>query len=183
MFDTDNLINTTLPMSVGLSIHCWGECSQGVTGLATSNRAISDTVMWSRALWLRSYSRGNGSNAEQVIKSWRVYRGFQLLIPKGHSQRCNSHARGEGQVQGEDLALSLIMATDIQLELWGINCTWDDTIRRENLILKPDCLIVKRPWRQAINTNITEGQTGPWSYIRQSKNFSRCRETGVTRSW
>nr|DAS04023.1 MAG TPA: minor capsid protein [Caudoviricetes sp.] len=84
MFDIDNLINTTLPMSVRKVYQSIVEESVAkvVTGLATSDRAISDTVMKWAKKGFYGFTDSQGKRwradtyARQIIKStaWRVYR-------------------------------------------------------------------------------------------------------------
>ena len=84
MFDIDNLINTTLPMSVRKVYQAIVEESVAkvVTGLATSDKAISDTVMKWAKKGFYGFTDSQGKHwkadtyARQIIKStaWRVYR-------------------------------------------------------------------------------------------------------------
>lgn len=88
MNDIDNLINTTLPKSViGAYKSIIEEATaKVVTGLATSDKAISDTVMKWAQKGFYGFTDSQGKHwkadtyARQVIKStaWRVYREVRM---------------------------------------------------------------------------------------------------------
>lgn len=86
--DIDNLINTTLPMSVRKVYQSIVQESVAkvVTGLTTSDKAISDTVMKWAKKGFYGFTDSQGKHwkadtyARQVIKStaWRVYREVRM---------------------------------------------------------------------------------------------------------
>lgn len=88
MGDIDNLINTTLPMSVRKVYQSIVQESVAkvVTGLTTSEKAISDTVMKWAKKGFYGFTDSQGKRwradtyARQVIKStaWRVYREVRM---------------------------------------------------------------------------------------------------------
>lgn len=88
MGDIDNLINTTLPMSVRKVYQSIVQESVAkvVTGLTTSDKAISDTVMKWAQKGFYGFTDSQGKHwkadtyARQVIKStaWRVYREVRM---------------------------------------------------------------------------------------------------------
>lgn len=88
MGDIDNLINTTLPMSVRKVYQSIVQESVAkvVTGLTTSDKAISDTVMKWAKKGFYGFTDSQGKHwkadtyASQVIKStaWRVYREVRM---------------------------------------------------------------------------------------------------------
>lgn len=88
MGDIDNLINTTLPMSVRKVYQSIVQESVAkvVTGLSTSDKAISDTVMKWAKKGFYGFTDSQGKHwkadtyARQVIKStaWRVYREVRM---------------------------------------------------------------------------------------------------------
>lgn len=88
MGDIDNLINTTLPMSVRKVYQSIVQESVAkvVTGLTTSDKAISDTVMKWAKKGFYGFTDSQGKHwkadtyARQVIKStaWRVYREVRI---------------------------------------------------------------------------------------------------------
>ena len=88
MGDIDNLINTTLPMSVRKVYQSIVQESVAkvVTGLTTSDKAISDTVMKWAEKGFYGFTDSQGKHwkadtyARQVIKStaWRVYREVRM---------------------------------------------------------------------------------------------------------
>ena len=88
MGDIDNLINTTLPLSVRKVYQSIIEESVAkvVTGLTTSDKAISDTVMKWAEKGFYGFTDSQGKRwkadtyARQVIKStaWRVYREVRM---------------------------------------------------------------------------------------------------------
>lgn len=88
MGDIDNLINTTLPKSVRKTYQSIIEetTAKVVTGLATSDKAISDTVMRWAKKGFYGFTDSQGKHwradtyARQVIKStaWRVYREVRM---------------------------------------------------------------------------------------------------------
>ena len=88
MGDIDNLINTTLPMSVRKVYQSIVQESVAkvVTGLTTSDKAISDTVMKWAKKGFYGFTDSQGKHwkadtyARQVIKStaWRVYREVRM---------------------------------------------------------------------------------------------------------
>lgn len=88
MGDIDNLINTTLPMSVRKVYQSIVQESVAkvVTGLNTSDKAISDTVMKWAKKGFYGFTDSQGKHwkadtyARQVIKStaWRVYREVRM---------------------------------------------------------------------------------------------------------
>lgn len=88
MGDIDNLINTTLPMSVRKVYQSIVQESVAkvVTGLTTSDKAISDTVMKWAKKGFYGFTDSQGKRwradtyARQVIKStaWRVYREVRM---------------------------------------------------------------------------------------------------------
>lgn len=88
MGDIDNLINTTLPLSVRKVYQSIVEESVAkvVTGLTTSDKAISDTVMKWAEKGFYGFTDSQGKRwkadtyARQVIKStaWRVYREVRM---------------------------------------------------------------------------------------------------------
>ena len=88
MGDIDNLINTTLPMSVRKVYQSIVQESVAkvVTGLTTSDKAISDTVMKWAEKGFYGFTDSQGKHwkadtyARQVIKStaWRVYREVRI---------------------------------------------------------------------------------------------------------
>ena len=88
MGDIDNLINTTLPMSVRKVYQSiiQESVAKVVTGLSTSDKAISDTVMKWAKKGFYGFTDNQGKHwkadtyARQVIKStaWRVYREVRM---------------------------------------------------------------------------------------------------------
>lgn len=88
MGDIDNLINTTLPMNVRKVYQSIVQESVAkvVTGLTTSDKAISDTVMKWAKKGFYGFTDSQGKHwkadtyARQVIKStaWRVYREVRM---------------------------------------------------------------------------------------------------------
>ena len=208
MFDIDNLINTTLPMSVRKVYQSIIEESVAkvVTGLSTSDRAISDTVMKWAKKGFYGFTDSQGKNwradtyARQVIKStaWRVYReantapalelgidtfyyhkkatAREMCAPLQHQIVTLGEARVE---QGEKILALSDYGHGHPAGCQGINCTHEMTPYVVGANYKPELPehLEGLTEEQAIqNANVQAKQRALERSIRQSKEFLHVAE-------
>ncbi|HEP3940928.1 TPA: capsid protein [Streptococcus pyogenes] len=208
MFDIDNLINTTLPMSVRKVYQSIVEESVAkvITGLATSDRAISDTVMKWAKKGFYGFTDSQGKNwradtyARQIIKStaWRVYReantspalelgidtfyyhkkatAREMCAPLQHQIVTLGEARVE---QGEKILALSDYGYGHPAGCQGINCTHEMTPYIPGANYKPDLpdeLKDLTPEQAIENANTQAKQRALERSIRQSKEFLHVAE-------
>lgn len=208
MFDIDNLINTTLPMSVRKVYQSIIEESVAkvVTGLSTSDKAISDTVMKWAKKGFYGFTDSQGKNwradtyARQIIKStaWRVYReantapalelgidtfyyhkkatAREMCAPLQHQIVTLGEARVE---QGEKILALSDYGYGHPAGCQGINCTHEMTPYIPGANHKPDLPDELRdltPEQAIENANVQAKQRALERSIRQSKEFLHVAE-------
>ena len=208
MGDIDNLINTTLPMSVRKVYQSIVQESVAkvVTGLTTSEKAISDTVMkWAKkGFYCFTDSQGKrwraDTYARQVIKStaWRVYREVrmapaeelgidtfyyhkkatarEMCAPLQHQIVTTGVARTE---KGERILALSDYGYGYAGGCQGINCTHEMTPYIPGANYKPDLPDELRdltPEQAIENANVQAKQRALERSIRQSKEFLHVAE-------
>ena len=208
MGDIDNLINTTLPMSVRKVYQSIVQESVAkvVTGLTTSDKAISDTVMkWAeRGFYGFTDSQGKhwkaDTYARQVIKStaWRVYREVrtapaeemgidtfyyhkkatarEMCAPLQHQIVTTGVARTEA---GERILALADYGYGHPAGCQGINCTHEMTPYIPGVNYKPDLpdyLKDLTPEEAIENANVQAKQRALERSIRKSKEFLHVAE-------
>lgn len=208
MGDINNLINTTLPKSVMGTYQSIIEeaTAKVVTGLATSDKAISDTVMkWAKkGFYGFTDSQGNhwkaDTYARQVIKStaWRVYREVrmapaeemgidtfyyskkstarEMCAPLQHQIVTTGVARTE---KGERILALSDYGYGTAGGCLGINCTHEITPFVVGANYKPelgDDVKDLTPEQAIENANVQAKQRALERSIRQSKEFLHVAE-------
>ena len=208
MNDIDNLINTTLPKSViGAYKSIIEEATaQVVTGLATSDKAIADTVMKWAKKGFYGFTDSQGKRwradtyARQVIKStaWRVYREVrmapaeelgidtfyyhkkatarEMCAPLQHQIVTTGVARTE---KGERILALSYYGYGYAWGCQGINCTHEMTPYIPGANYKPDLPDELRdltPEQAIENANVQAKQRALERSIRQSKEFLHVAE-------
>lgn len=208
MGDIDNLINTTLPMSVRKVYQSIVQESVAkvVTGLTTSDKAISDTVIkWAeKGFYGFTDSRGKhwkaDTYARQVIKStaWRVYREVrmapaeelgidtfyyhkkatarEMCAPLQHQIVTTGVAR---EVNGERVLALADYGYGHPAGCQGINCTHEMTPYIPGVNYKPDLPDELRdltPEQAIENANVQAKQRALERSIRRSKEFLHVAE-------
>ena len=208
MGDIDNLINTTLPMSVRKVYQSIVQESVAkvVTGLTTSDKAISDTVMKWAKKGFYGFTDSQGKHwkadtyARQVIKStaWRVYREVrmapaeelgidtfyyhkkatarEMCAPLQHQIVTTGVARTEA---GERILALSDYGHGYAWGCQGINCTHEMTPYIPGANYKPDLPDELRdltPEQAIENANAQAKQRALERSIRQSKEFLHVAE-------
>lgn len=208
MGDIDNLINTTLPMSVRKVYQSIIEESVAkvVTGLTTSDKAISDTVMKWAEKGFYGFTDSQGKHwkadtyARQVIKStaWRVYReartapaeemgidtfyyhkkatAREMCAPLQHQIVTTGVARTEA---GERILALADYGYGHPAGCQGINCTHEMTPYIPGVNYKPDLpdyLKDLTPDEAIENANVQAKQRALERSIRKSKEFLHVAE-------
>ena len=208
MGDIDNLINTTLPMSVRKVYQSIVQESVAkvVTGLTTSDKAISDTVMKWAEKGFYGFTDSQGKRwkadtyARQVIKStaWRVYREVrmapaeelgidtfyyhkkatarEMCAPLQHQIVTTGVARTE---KGERILALSDYGYGYAGGCQGINCTHEMTPYIPGANYKPDLPDELRdltPEQAIENANVQAKQRALERSIRQSKEFLHVAE-------
>ena len=208
MGDIDNLINTTLPMSVRKVYQSIVQESVAkvVTGLTTSDKAISETVMkWAdKGFYGFTDSQGKDWKADtyarQVIKStaWRVYReartapaeemgidtfyyhkkatAREMCAPLQHQIVTTGVARTEA---GERILALADYGYGHPAGCQGINCTHEMTPYIPGVNYKPDLpdyLKDLTPEEAIENANVQAKQRALERSIRKSKEFLHVAE-------
>nr|DAJ51053.1 MAG TPA: minor capsid protein [Caudoviricetes sp.] len=208
MGDIDNLINTTLPMSVRKVYQSIVQESVAkvVTGLTTSDKAISDTVMKWAKKGFYGFTDSQGKHwkadtyARQVIKStaWRVYREVrmapaeelgidtfyyhkkatarEMCAPIQHQIVTTGVARTE---KGERILALSDYGYGYAWGCQGINCTHEMTPYIPGANYKPDLPDELRdltPEQAIENANVQAKQRALERSIRQSKEFLHVAE-------
>lgn len=208
MGDIDNLINTTLPMSVRKVYQSIVQESVAkvVTGLTTSDKAISDTVMKWAKKGFYGFTDSQGKRwkadtyARQVIKStaWRVYREVrmapaeelgidtfyyhkkatarEMCAPLQHQIVTTGVARTE---KGERILALSDYGYGYAWGCQGINCTHEMTPYIPGANYKPDLpdeLRYLTPEQAIENANAQAKQRALERSIRQSKEFLHVAE-------
>nr|DAR91748.1 MAG TPA: minor capsid protein [Caudoviricetes sp.] len=208
MGDIDNLINTTLPMSVRKVYQSIVQESVAkvVTGLTTSDKAISDTVMKWAEKGFYGFTDSQGKRwkadtyARQVIKStaWRVYREVrmapaeelgidtfyyhkkatarEMCAPLQHQIVTTGVARTE---KGERILALSDYGYGYAWGCQGINCTHEMTPYIPGANYKPDLPDELRdltPEQAIENANVQAKQRAIERSIRQSKEFLHIAE-------
>lgn len=208
MGDIDNLINTTLPISVRKVYHSIVQESVAkvVTGLTTSDKAISDTVMKWAEKGFYGFTDSQGKRwkadtyARQVIKStaWRVYREVrmapaeelgidtfyyhkkatarEMCAPLQHQIVTTGVARTE---KGERILALSDYGYGYAWGCQGINCTHEMTPYIPGANYKPDLPDELRdltPEQAIENANVQAKQRALERSIRQSKEFLHVAE-------
>lgn len=208
MGDIDNLINTTLPMSVRKVYQSIVQESVAkvVTGLTTSDKAISDTVMKWAKKGFYGFTDSQGKHwkadtyARQVIKStaWRVYREVrmapaeelgidtfyyhkkatarEMCAPLQHQIVTTGVARTE---KGERILALSDYGYGYAWGCQGINCTHEMTPFIPGANYKPDLPDELRdltPEQAIENANAQAKQRALERSIRQSKEFLHVAE-------
>ncbi len=208
MGDIDNLINTTLPMSVRKVYQSIVQESVAkvVTGLTTSDKAISDTVMKWAKKGFYGFTDSQGKRwkadtyARQVIKStaWRVYREVrmapaeelgidtfyyhkkatarEMCAPLQHQIVTTGVARTEA---GERILALSDYGYGYAWGCQGINCTHEMTPYIPGANYKPDLPDELRdltPEQAIENANVQAKQRALERSIRQSKEFLHVAE-------
>lgn len=208
MGDIDNLINTTLPMSVRKVYQSIVQESVArvVTGLTTSDKAISDTVMKWAEKGFYGFTDSQGKRwkadtyARQVIKStaWRVYREVrmapaeelgidtfyyhkkatarEMCAPLQHQIVTTGVARTEA---GERILALSDYGYGYAGGCQGINCTHEMTPFIPGANYKPDLPDELRdltPEQAIENANVQAKQRALERSIRQSKEFLHVAE-------
>ena len=208
MGDIDNLINTTLPMSVRKVYQSIVQESVAkvVTGISTSDKAISDTVMKWAKKGFYGFTDSQGKRwradtyARQVIKStaWRVYREVrmapaeelgidtfyyrkkatarEMCAPLQHQIVTTGVARTE---KGERILALSDYGYGYAWGCQGINCTHEMTPYIPGANYKPDLPDELRdltPEQAIENANAQAKQRALERSIRQSKEFLHVAE-------
>lgn len=208
MGDIDNLINTTLPMSVRKVYQSIIEESVAkvVTGLTTSDKAISDTVMKWAEKGFYGFTDSQGKHwkadtyARQVIKStaWRVYREVrkapademgidtfyyrkkatarEMCAPLQHQIVTTGIARTEA---GERILALADYGYGHPAGCQGINCTHEMTPYIPGVNYKPDLpdyLKDLTPEEAIANANVQAKQRALERSIRKSKELLHVAE-------
>lgn len=208
MGDIDNLINTTLPLSVRKVYQSIIEESVAkvVTGLTTSDKAISDTVMKWADKGFYGFTDSQGKHwkadtyARQVIKStaWRVYReartapaeemgidtfyyhkkatAREMCAPLQHQIVTTGVARTEA---GERILALADYGYGHPAGCQGINCTHEMTPYIPGVNYKPDLpdyLKDLTPEEAIENANVQAKQRALERSIRKSKEFLHVAE-------
>lgn len=208
MGDIDNLINTTLPMSVRKVYQSIVQESVAkvVTGLTTSDKAISDTVMKWAEKGFYGFTDSQGKHwkadtyARQVIKStaWRVYReartapaeemgidtfyyhkkatAREMCAPLQHQIVTTGVARTEA---GERILALADYGYGHPAGCQGINCTHEMTPYIPGVNYKPDLpdyLKDLTPEEAIENANVQAKQRALERSIRKSKEFLHVAE-------
>ena len=208
MGDIDNLINTTLPMSVRKVYQSIVEESVAkvVTGLTTSDKAISDTVMKWAEKGFYGFTDSQGKRwkadtyARQVIKStaWRVYREVrmapaeelgidtfyyhkkatarEMCAPLQHQIVTTGVAR---EVNGERVLALADYGYGHPAGCQGINCTHEMTPYIPGVNYKPDLpdhLQDLTPEEAIANANVQAKQRALERSIRKSKELLHVAE-------
>lgn len=208
MGDIDNLINTTLPMSVRKVYQSIVQESVAkvVTGLTTSEKAISDTVMKWAKKGFYGFTDSQGKRwradtyARQVIKStaWRVYREVrmapaeelgidtyyyskkstarEMCAPLQHQIVTTGVARTE---KGERILALSDYGYGYAGGCQGINCTHEMTPYIPGANYKPDLPDELRdltPEQAIENANVQAKQRALERSIRQYKEFLHVAE-------
>lgn len=208
MGDIDNLINTTLPMSVRKVYQSIVQESVAkvVTGLSTSDKAISDTVMKWAQKGFYGFTDSQGKHwkadtyARQIIKStaWRVYREVrmapaeelgidtfyyhkkatarEMCAPLQHQIVTTGVARTE---KGERILALSDYGYGYAWGCQGINCTHEMTPYIPGANYKPDLPDELRdltPEQAIENANAQAKQRALERSIRQSKEFLHVAE-------
>lgn len=206
--DIDNLINTTLPMSVRKVYQSIVQESVAkvVTGLTTSDKAISDTVMKWAEKGFYGFTDSQGKHwkadtyARQVIKStaWRVYREVrmapaeelgidtfyyhkkatarEMCAPLQHQIVTTGVAR---EVNGERVLALADYGYGHPAGCQGINCTHEMTPYIPGANYKPDLpdyLKDLTPEEAIENANVQAKQRALERSIRKSKEFLHVAE-------
>lgn len=208
MGDINNLINTTLPKSVREVYQSIIEeaTAKVVTGLATSDKAISDTIMKWAQKGFYGFTDSQGKHwkadtyARQVIKStaWRVYREVrmapaeelgidtyyyskkatarEMCAPLQHQIVTTGVARTE---KGERILALSDYGYGSAGGCLGINCTHEITPFVVGANYKPDLpdnLKDLTPEQAIENANVQAKQRALERSIRQSKEFLHVAE-------
>jgi hypothetical protein len=208
MGDIDNLINTTLPLSVRKVYQSIIEESVAkvVTGLTTSDKAISDTVMKWAEKGFYGFTDSQGKRwkadtyARQVIKStaWRVYREVrmapaeelgidtfyyhkkatarEMCAPLQHQIVTTGVAR---EVNGERVLALADYGYGHPAGCQGINCTHEMTPYIPGVNYKPDLpdhLKDLTPEEAIANANVQAKQRALERSIRKSKELLHVAE-------
>ena len=208
MGDIDNLINTTLPLSVRKVYQSIVEESVAkvVTGLTTSDKAISDTVMKWAEKGFYGFTDSQGKRwkadtyARQVIKStaWRVYREVrmapaeelgidtfyyhkkatarEMCAPLQHQIVTTGVARTEA---GERILALADYGYGHPAGCQGINCTHEMTPYIPGVNYKPDLpdyLKDLTPEEAIENANVQAKQRALERSIRKSKELLHVAE-------
>lgn len=208
MGDIDNLINTTLPLSVRKVYQSIVEESVAkvVTGLTTSDKAISDTVMKWAEKGFYGFTDSQGKRwkadtyARQVIKStaWRVYREVrmapaeelgidtfyyhkkatarEMCAPLQHQIVTTGVARTES---GERILALADYGYGHPAGCQGINCTHEMTPYIPGVNYKPDLpdhLKDLTPEEAIANANVQAKQRALERSIRKSKELLHVAE-------
>ena len=208
MGDIDNLINTTLPKSIREVYQSIVEESTAkvITGLATSDQAISDTVMKWAKKGFYGFTDSQGKRwradtyARSIIKStaWRTYRearvapaeelgidtfyyskkatAREMCAPLQHQIVTTGVARTE---QGERILALSDYGYGSPGGCCGINCTHNMTPFVVGVNYKPDLaehLKDITPEQAIQNANIQAKQRVLERSIRQSKEFLHVAE-------
>nr|DAF53598.1 MAG TPA: minor capsid protein [Siphoviridae sp. ctfM019] len=208
MGDIDNLINTTLPMSVRKVYQSIVQESVAkvVTGLTTSDKAISDTVMKWAEKGFYGFTDSQGKHwkadtyARQVIKStaWRVYREVrmapaeelgidtfyyhkkatarEMCAPLQHQIVTTGVARTE---KGERILALSDYGYGYAGGCQGINCTHEMTPYIPGVNYKPDLpdyLKDLTPEEAIENANVQAKQRALERSIRKSKELLHVAE-------
>ena len=208
MGDIDNLINTTLPMSVRKVYQSiiQESVAKVVTGLSTSDKAISDTVMKWAQKGFYGFTDSQGKHwkadtyARQIIKStaWRVYREVrmapaeelgidtfyyhkkatarEMCAPLQHQIVTTGVARTE---KGERILALSDYGYGYAWGCQGINCTHEMTPYIPGANYKPDLPDELRdltPEQAIENANAQAKQRALERSIRQSKEFLHVAE-------
>ena len=208
MGDIDNLINTTLPMSVRKVYQSIVQESVAkvVTGLTTSDKAISDTVMKWAEKGFYGFTDSQGKRwkadtyARQVIKStaWRVYREVrmapademgidtfyyhkkatarEMCAPLQHQIVTTGVARTEA---GERILALADYGYGHPAGCQGINCTHEMTPYIPGVNYKPDLpdyLKDLTPEEAIANANVQAKQRALERSIRKSKELLHVAE-------
>ena len=208
MGDIDNLINTTLPMSVRKVYQSiiQESVAKVVTGLTTSDKAISETVMKWAEKGFYGFTDSQGKRwradtyARQVIKStaWRVYREVrkapademgidtfyyhkkatarEMCAPLQHQIVTTGVARTEA---GERILALADYGYGHPAGCQGINCTHEMTPYIPGVNYKPDLpdyLKDLTPEEAIENANVQAKQRALERSIRQSKEFLHVAE-------
>ena len=208
MGDIDNLINTTLPMSVRKVYQSIVQESVAkvITGLTTSDKAISDTVMKWAKKGFYGFTDSQGKHwkadtyARQIIKStaWRVYREVrmapaeelgidtyyyskkstarEMCAPLQHQIVTTGVARTEA---GERILALSDYGYGYAWGCQGINCTHEMTPYIPGANYKPDLPDELRdltPEQAIENANAQAKQRALERSIRKSKEFLHIAE-------
>ena len=208
MGDINNLINTTLPLSVRKVYQSIVEESVAkvVTGLTTSDKAISDTVMKWAEKGFYGFTDSQGKRwkadtyARQVIKStaWRVYREVrkapademgidtfyyhkkatarEMCAPLQHQIVTTGVAR---EINGERVLALADYGYGHPAGCQGINCTHEMTPYIPGVNYKPDLpdhLKDLTPEEAIANANVQAKQRALERSIRKSKELLHVAE-------